>query len=77
MSVAIQTDTTAAGPLRVGPPRVLFQSPIPIPDVDMTIGQYDVTKDGQRFLFIQPRPADVVVVPPMTVVLNWMSGLKK
>jgi hypothetical protein len=43
----------------------------------MQIDQYGVTHDGQRFLFIQPRPNDAVVVPPMTVVVNWMTGLKK
>jgi hypothetical protein len=37
--------------------------------------QYDVTADGQRFLvntLVEASPA-----PPITVVLNWIAGLKR
>lgn len=36
---------------------------------------YTLTGDGQRFLFVT-RAADAIV-PPFTVVLNWMAELKK
>lgn len=38
--------------------------------------QYDVTRDGQRFLLNVPAEPDTAP-PPITVVLNWTAGLKK
>jgi hypothetical protein len=35
---------------------------------------YEVTPDGQRFLFPGP-PSEAV--PPITVVLNWTAALKQ
>ena len=35
---------------------------------------YDVTRDGQRFLMI--RPDELAAPDQMTVVLNWMDELK-
>jgi serine/threonine protein kinase len=37
--------------------------------------QYDVTRDGQRFLIISP--IEESSPSPLTVVLNWTAGLKK
>jgi Tol biopolymer transport system component len=37
--------------------------------------QYDVTRDGQRFLLNVP--VEDAPTPPITVVLNWTAGLKK
>ena len=37
--------------------------------------QYDVTRDGQRFLI--DVPLDETESSPITVVLNWTAGLRK
>ena len=37
--------------------------------------QYDVARDGQRFLLNVP--VEDAPTPPITVVLNWTAGLKK
>ena len=37
--------------------------------------QYDVTRDGQRFLLNVP--AEEAVPPSITVVMNWRAGVKK
>ena len=47
----------------------LFKAP---PD---TAAGWDVTADGKRFLF--PVPAGDTAQAPFTIVLNWMSLLKK
>ena len=36
-------------------------------------GQYEVTRDGQRFLINVPLEEDAPA--PITVVLNWQAGL--
>ena len=36
--------------------------------------QYDVTRDGQRFLLNVP--LEEAAASPITVVLNWATGLK-
>jgi Tol biopolymer transport system component len=68
MSVDIKTD----GGLQAGIPKPLFD----LADVRAVRGNdYDVSPDGQRFLFIsrmsQSDPSS------LTVSLNWMTGLKK
>jgi hypothetical protein len=63
----------ASGALDFAAPVELFQSPLATPN--LTIDQYSVTKDGKRFLFIRPRET-AVVRPPVTVVVNWATGLK-
>jgi serine/threonine protein kinase len=42
----------------------------------LTIDQYAVSDDGQRFLFIHPR-ASTNASPPVTVVVNWAAGFAK
>jgi Tol biopolymer transport system component len=77
MSVAIVPDSKT-GVLEFGAPAVLFQSPISAPN--MTLDQYDVTRDGQRFLFIQPHidpNATPTPLAPVTVVVNWTAGIRK
>ena len=36
---------------------------------------YDVTRDGQRFLFIHP--TEDTAIEPLTLLINWQTGLKK
>ena len=37
--------------------------------------QYEITRDGQRFLV--PTPVGVLGVTPATVVINWTAGIKR
>ena len=70
MAVDIET---AAGGLRVGPPRALFSTSINALEVSQD--SFVVDRDGQRFLFASP--VEGSGPPPITVVLNWAAELKK
>jgi hypothetical protein len=75
MSVPVVPDASGPGTIEFGAPVEQFQSPLarPLPTID----QYSVTRDGQRFLFIQPRRDQASSTPPITVVVNWQAGLRK
>ena len=51
-----------------GTPQALFTS--------LGLTGYAPTRDGQRFLVNVPAGTDGAAAPPITVVLNWMTGLK-
>ena len=77
MSVAIESDPKT-GALEFKAPTVLFQSPIARPN--MGLDQYDVTRDGQRFIFLKPLidpSAATAPLAPITVMVNWQAGLTK
>ncbi len=51
-------------------PVVLFSTPAKI----TTFTPYDVTADGQRFLFVEPvTPADA---QPLSLVTNWLEAAR-
>ena len=56
----------------MGTPKPLFQTLI---DRYAAPNRYVVSNDGQRFLVNSP--VEEVSQTPITVVLNWTSGLKK
>jgi serine/threonine-protein kinase len=65
MSVAVET----APVFHHGPPRLLFEGPyLESPGV-----QYDVARDGKRFLMIK----EATLVPEMRVALNWFGELER
>jgi dipeptidyl aminopeptidase/acylaminoacyl peptidase len=69
MSVAV----TASTPLRLGMPHPLFELPVQVPGRATGESPFDVSADGTRFL------VDRVLhttEQPLTVVLNWTSGLQ-
>ena len=66
MSVVVKTGNT----LEFSPPTVLFQSPLGSPANN--VPQFDVTSDGQRFLFLL-RPGGAGL-NPLTVLLNWQNA---
>jgi len=50
------------------------------PEIDKAPAQarkYDVTADGKRFLINTPGALDAASSPQLTVVTNWVAGLKK
>jgi Tol biopolymer transport system component len=62
----------SAHAIEVGPTQTLFQTSIPLP---ARAYSYTATADGQRFLVVTPMedPAPA----PVTVVLDWTSGLRR
>ena len=75
LEVAVKSASSGAKPtFEVGTPEALFDS-------RMLVGpnahQYDVTADGKRFLVAALGGADATTAPPLTVVVNWLGGLKK
>jgi hypothetical protein len=65
MAVSCRTDGEA---FQAGVPRPLFAT---APGA----GQYDVTRDGQRFILVEP--LEQARTQPMTVIVNWPAALKK
>ena len=69
MSVSFITDPV----LQVGKPELLFEKT----DVFTSgIGMYDVSKDGERFLFLQASE-EKQASPQLHVVLNWFEELQR
>jgi len=60
-----------------GIPHALFDSQMWGPAA-VAVFRYDVTPDGRRFLVNTTRQAEAAAAPEaITVVTNWMTGLKK
>ncbi len=74
-AVPIKAMTGGKQALEPGVPESLFNSHI-IRGSAVNGFQYDVTADGQRFLVISVG-ASGVSSPPLTVVVNWTTGLKR
>ncbi len=75
MAVPVKGDHT----FEAGQPSPLFQSPLNVTPPRPVVHHYDVTADGQRFLFISPvtpAPSETNSVP-ITAVVNWTAGLNK
>ena len=68
MSVEIVPDATT-GTLTFKAPVLLFQSPLTRPE--LTIDQYDVSRDGKRFIFIRPKLDLGSTTSPLKIVVNW------
>jgi hypothetical protein len=59
----------------VGAPRPLFELHLRLAGVNGSRNQYAVAPDGQRFLVINL--LDEGARPPISVVTNWLSALRK
>ena len=70
--MAVEIATSPA--FRAEVPKVLFQAPPRILDVDLVLRPWDLTGDGKRFLFSAPAQQEST---PFTAVLNWQAALKK
>jgi dipeptidyl aminopeptidase/acylaminoacyl peptidase len=74
-SKLMEVEVTPGSPLKAGVPKALFEiSGAGGGDADGW--PWDVTPDGQRFLFNRGTEQQGQV-PPLTVVTNWQSSLKK
>ncbi len=71
MAVDIATQPSFAA----GKPRMLFEGryePPPVP-----VANYDVSRDGQRFLMLKPSESAQAAPTQINVVLNWFEELKR
>lgn len=66
----MSVEVLPAGDGDFGAPKRLFQSVLARPT--MNTDEYDVTSDGKRFIFVQPR-ADSSDTPAVTIVVNWKA----
>jgi Tol biopolymer transport system component len=64
-------DVRGGATLDTSTPHTLFRAPV---TVNPNQGEYCVTGDGKRFIFREPVGESAA---PITVVLNWTSGLKR
>jgi Tol biopolymer transport system component/tRNA A-37 threonylcarbamoyl transferase component Bud32 len=71
--MAVEVDTSAA--FRAGTPKTLFATRIAGGPPPAPTHRWDLTRDGQRFLITTV--LDVTQSPPITVVTNWESVLKR
>ena len=70
---AMMSVDIAIGPtVQTGAPRLLFQTRI---IASGGFDRYDVTGDGQRFLLLEP--PESAAPPPITVITNWTSLLRR
>ena len=70
MAVAVQT---RGGHFQAATPQVLFETPAE--SSSNIVWDYDVTRDGQRFIVAEPVAGGQT--RPLTVLLNWQAGLKR
>jgi hypothetical protein len=73
MAVPVKLAGSASEPLHVGTAKSLFS--VPVVDTFIVGRSYEASIDGQRFLL--RTPAGGATAPPLTVVLNWQTQLKK
>ena len=73
VAVAVKFTSSTSEPLQLDQPKPLF--PVTLPDTFFVGRSYEVSNDGQRFLM--PAIASGATAPPLTVVLNWQTALKK
>jgi serine/threonine-protein kinase len=69
VDIATQPSFTA------GKPRVLFEGPYLL--APGTTPNYDLSRDGQRFLMVKPNEAGEAAPTQINVVLNWFEELKR
>jgi serine/threonine protein kinase/Tol biopolymer transport system component len=72
MSVPVRTAPT----LDIGAPRVLFELPFTNTGGGLGPPPWDVTPDGQRFIFIKPSE-DELAPRPIHIIENWFEELKQ
>ena len=76
-AVAVKIAPGSKSSFELGVPVPLFDSHIvPAGSIAGVSSQYDVTADGKRFLVVTSG-VGAASSPPLTVVVNWIAGLKK
>jgi hypothetical protein len=72
MAVAISTGAT----FQHAEPKVLFKTRT-LPRIEQVQWEYDVTRDGQRFVIATILDGPHATPPAPTILLNWMAELKR
>ena len=67
---------TRGATLEPGEPKALFKTRT-MPRGEQVTFEYDVARDGQRFLMGTILEGPYALPPPPTIVLNWTAGLAK
>jgi hypothetical protein len=74
----MEVEVTPGSPFKAGVPKALFEAPrIGGNGGDPSGWPWDVTSDNQRFIFNRGEESPTQQIPPITVVTNWQSSLKK
>jgi dipeptidyl aminopeptidase/acylaminoacyl peptidase len=60
-----------------GVPQPLFAAPIPLTSVGVGLDLYDPSADGSRFYLITDEGDSRTEIPPVTIIVNWLSALAK
>jgi hypothetical protein len=68
--MAVEISTTPD--VKLAPPRVLFEQPYAF-GAGITIANYDVSRDGQRFIMVKNESS----AARLNVVLNWFTDLRR
>jgi len=75
MSVAVNV---SAGALTAAPPARLFSGEFVLDSsATRTVANYDISRDGKRFLMLKRVLPTAVASPPVSVALNWTEELKQ
>jgi len=75
MSVAI---SVSAGALIAAPPVRLFSGEFVLDlSTTRTVANYDISRDGKRFLMLKTAAVSAAPSPPISVALNWTEELKQ
>jgi Tol biopolymer transport system component len=65
-------DVSAESAIAVGKAHLLFEGPYSLSQIGSP--NYDVSRDGRRFLMLKPEAA---APPPVNIVMNWFDELKR
>lgn len=68
-------ETATAPVLAAGRPRMLFAGDFVLHQTGLP--NFDITRDGRRFLMVQPGPQEHLTETQIVVVLNWFDELKR
>jgi len=68
--------STASG-VTLGNPTVLFEGPYDVDPFNSDATNYDVTRDGQRFVMVRPAADPARSLLQLNVVVNWYEELKR
>jgi hypothetical protein len=66
-------DILESSPIAFAKPRVLFEGTFVFGDTEGQ--QFDVARDGRRFLMLQPQTSPVAA--PLPVVVNWFAEVRR
>jgi dipeptidyl aminopeptidase/acylaminoacyl peptidase len=67
----------AGATIDTGPPKALFRADVLNPSGDLGETAYNVSRDGQKFLLLEPVNAQAKSVEQINVIVNWDAALQE